>query len=252
MTAAIELATDSPFDALRKEDGDGEHWMARDLMSPLGYVADWRNFNAAIDRAKLTAKNTGDDPARVFVAVTENPSEHGGRPRADFRLTRYGAYLVAMNGDPRKKEIAAAQQYFAVKTREAEMRPTQAFAPLPIEGQMRVLQLAPGLVDAAWLEAKTRHVIAKALGEEPEVDPATRPLTVGEYLHERGLSGAALRSASTKFGRHLKALYRETHDREPGIVERFVDNALRKVAGYSEADRDLFDAVWEQLYGGTR
>jgi hypothetical protein len=112
------------------------------------------------------------------------------------------------------------------------------------EGQMRILRLADGLVDPHWLDAKVRHVAAKALGEEPEIDLTYRPLTVGEYLEGRGVVGSALRQISSAFGKKLAAAYRSARGEKPPKVERFVDGALRMVFGYTEADRPLFDQVW--------
>lgn len=109
----------SPFDALRRVDADGEFWSARDLMVPLGYSR-WESFSDAIERAKIAACNAGHDCDTAFSGRPENVAG-GGPQRANFRLTRFGAYLLAMNGDPRKVEVAAAQSYFAIKTREAEL-----------------------------------------------------------------------------------------------------------------------------------
>lgn len=113
-----QYSTTSPFDSIRQVAEDGaEHWSARELMPLLGYDR-WENFAAAIDRACLTVSNQGQDPADLFRGVTKKGA---GRPQQDFQLSRYAAYLIAMNGDPRKSEVAAAQSYFAVRTREAEM-----------------------------------------------------------------------------------------------------------------------------------
>jgi prophage antirepressor-like protein len=110
--------------------------------------------------------------------------------------------------------------------------------------QARVLQNLSGIVDPTWLESKARHLAARALGEEPHEDPAKRLLTVGEYLEEKGLSAAAIRKTSSRFGRSLKAAYTQLHGKPPGSSRRFVDGAQRDVAVYTEADRHLFDTVW--------
>lgn len=103
----------SPFDAIKQA---GERWSARELMTLMGYPT-WQHFEPVIERAMVSAENQGCDVAALFTVIRENS---GGRPRTDYRLTRFAAYLVAMNGDPRKPEVAAAQTYFAVRTREAE------------------------------------------------------------------------------------------------------------------------------------
>lgn len=107
----------SPFDSIRHTDEQGnEFWFARELMHPLEYPR-WAEFAPVIDRAKLACQNTRNDVAMNFSGLTLKTE---GRPKEDVKLSRYGCYLVAMNGDPRKPAIAQAQSYFAAKTHEAE------------------------------------------------------------------------------------------------------------------------------------
>lgn len=132
MSADLTPTAGTPFDAIRHTTPEGrEFWSARDLMPLLGYEK-WERFADAIGRARISGHNAGHDMARhiatagkmVFPGAGKNL---GGRPAEDFHLSRLACYLVAMNGDPRKPEVAAAQTYFAVRTREAETH--QAAAP---------------------------------------------------------------------------------------------------------------------------
>ncbi len=112
------------FESLRQTNPYGmEYWSARDLGPLLGY-SKWENFQIAINRAKMACEQIGQDIADHFPDVRKMIETGKGAKRQvkDFSLSRFACYLIAQNGDPRKLEIAAAQAYFAVSTRENEVR----------------------------------------------------------------------------------------------------------------------------------
>lgn len=111
----------SLFDDYAHEEDGVEFWYARDLMQPLGYSR-WENFNEAIKRAMVSCENNEVPVNSQFREVTKLvKSGVASVPRKDYKLTRYACYLIAMNGDTRKQEIAFAQAYFAVQTRTQEL-----------------------------------------------------------------------------------------------------------------------------------
>src|SRR5215831_16092082 len=110
------------FDAIQQISPYGaEYWSARDLYPLLGYDT-WRRFETAIERAKMACTNLGEEVADHFAgAVKVIQAGKGAQMEvSDYALSRFGCYLSAMNGDPRKPEIAQAQGYFAVQTRRME------------------------------------------------------------------------------------------------------------------------------------
>lgn len=116
----LDRASASPFDRIKQTRLDGtEFWSARRLQGLMGY-SEWKNLAPALARAMQSASNTGVDVELHFAGSRKTP-EGGGRPREDYELSREAAYLVAMNGDPNKPEVAAAQAYFAARTVQAEV-----------------------------------------------------------------------------------------------------------------------------------
>lgn len=135
---------ESPFDQIKRVDEYGEeYWSARDLMPMLGY-AQWRQMDETVQRAMIACENSGADLTSNFAGARKDPLPNTpGSAAKDWHLSRYGAYLTAMNGDPRKPEIAAAQTYFTIMTREAETRPTEFSIPDPStpEGALAIGQM---------------------------------------------------------------------------------------------------------------
>lgn len=132
MTEDVELINESLFESIKHINEYGmEYWTARELMPVLEYKQ-WRQFSDAIDRAKKACETSGN---RVFdyFADARKIVKTGVATKEieDYYLSRYACYLIAMNGDPRKKAIAMAQSYFAIKTRQQEL--SENFEKLPEE-----------------------------------------------------------------------------------------------------------------------
>lgn len=93
--------------------GNGErYWFAREFATLLGYD-NFESFRRrAINRAISTCANLGVPVEENFERLSP-PRRPGSPPRLDYKLSRFACYLIAMNGDPSKPNVAKAQGYFA-------------------------------------------------------------------------------------------------------------------------------------------
>ncbi len=98
-----------------------EYWEARTLQELLGYPA-WRSMEALVKKAMTNCKKTGQQVSDHFVVDYKMVQIGSGAKRKlkDYLLSRYACYLIALNGNPRKKVIAYAKDYFAAETRKME------------------------------------------------------------------------------------------------------------------------------------
>ena len=91
-------------------------------MTILQYT-NWQNFEKIIEKAKISCQNSDISVFEHFIDVNKTIKMPKGAEKTivDYKLTRYACYLIAQNGDSRKKVIALAQTYFAIQTRKQEI-----------------------------------------------------------------------------------------------------------------------------------
>ncbi len=121
-TEIIESLTNSFEEQTQRTDSGVEYWLGRSLQTLLGY-GKWENFQNVLAKAQTACEGAGHKVSDHFVDVNKTiPMPNGAAKEvADLMLTRFACYLVAQNGDPKKREIAFAQTYFAVQTRKSEL-----------------------------------------------------------------------------------------------------------------------------------
>ncbi|MGW6741717.1 hypothetical protein ACWGDX_13480 [Streptomyces sp. NPDC055025] len=117
------------------------------------------------------------------------------------------------------------------------------------EAQLRAIEVLARIDgNSSYARAISRHIAARMLGEEPDVDPADITITCDEYLRDKGVRDEKqLRSARTRLGTAVAALYFARYDMKPQKIDRPINGVHRKVAVYTRRDIDLFDKAWAEV-----
>lgn len=113
---SLENIQDLSFEDFKNQNGI-TYWWASEFMLMLGYN-DMKSFRKVLDRATKAFISLNIDHLDNIIRVTRVID---GQEVMDYKLTRFACYLIAMNGDPKKPEVAMVQAYFATQTRQFEL-----------------------------------------------------------------------------------------------------------------------------------
>ncbi|QIK62314.1 hypothetical protein G7068_03165 [Leucobacter viscericola] len=199
-----------------------------------------------------------------------NPTVAVGRldedERAKFNLGRQGdATVVNESGlyslilGSRKPEAKAFKKWITSEVLP-QIRKTgsydagKALAPAPhkapevlsVKEQAALLRTLRTSLQPDYADAKARLILARGMGEEPEVDEGNRPLDVQSYLEGRGVPMSLIKSFRSGFGTIASRLYLAEFGERPKKVDRIVNGALIKVVGYTEAHRPILDKAFSE------
>lgn len=117
------------------------------------------------------------------------------------------------------------------------------------EIQARVLDTLKNVIARDYLEAKAKIVLARTMGDTPEIEASARPLYVQDYLREKGATRDEVKRCSSSFGKYVREDYVAERGVEPGKrLDETPTGQVREVYTYTEADRPIFDRAWGRSY----
>jgi hypothetical protein len=139
-------------------------------------------------------------------------------------------------------ERATDEQLDALEQQIEERRIRRAL------GLVQLIAAMDDTIDPKWKRSRQLHHYAEAAGEIAAIAAEDRALLVDTYLRDRGLSKDERRSVRSSFGRRVSLAYEMQHGEKPKDSIGLVDGRERTVKSYTEADRPMFDKVWDEFY----
>lgn len=118
------------------------------------------------------------------------------------------------------------------------------------QAQLNLIQQATDIatLDPVYVTTMTTLALEKGLNNRPDIPVEMRPLYSEDYLKEQGISGKALKSMRSTFGRAVASEYERRYGVKPMKAFGEVGHRARQINSYTEQDRPLFDDVFNERF----
>lgn len=147
----------------------------------------------------------------------------------------------------------ALYEYVTAKTQPSEPAPSReisaAGGPLPYKEQAEVVCIfaKAGVLPEAYATATAKVIVARAMGERPELEPSETPLYASTFLAEKGHKPKTVAKFQSGFGSRVSNRYFKVHGRRPEKIPGPAGSRIDKVAVYSEDDRPILEQVYGEI-----
>lgn len=220
------------------KDENGDPWfVAKDVCDAL-----------KIANSRQVVQSLDDDEKDMYNVYTP-----GGKQDMHI-ISESGLYSVILRS--RKPEVKAFKQWIMHEVLPSIRKTGKYSLNQKFESNdaktVAMIQAFKGIIQDDYLESKARIVLARQMGELPELESGSRPLYVQDYLKSKGLKGKEIKSKSNSFGKRLKALYIAEHGESPKTAPQEVHGRIIDVNAYTEKDRKLMDKIFNLMFGDEK
>lgn len=251
---AVERFTNSEFAVEMLPDGDSFKVAASGVASALGFHS-----------AKDMLRTVPDGEKGWEIAPTP-----GGEQQV-WVLTEPGFYrVIGQRQASRVKDPAVREQverfqswvygdvlpslrkhgrYEVPVAPESKREITAAAGPLPYKEQAEVVVIfaRAGVLPEAYATATAKVIVARAMGERPELEPSETPLYAATFLAEKGHKPKTVLKFQSGFGSRVSNRYFKVHGRRPEKIPGPAGSRIDKVAVYMEDDRPILEQVYAEI-----
>ena len=124
---------------------------------------------------------------------------------------------------------------------------TAAAGPVPYREQAEILSILRPVLPEAYATATGKVIMARVMGERPELESSETPLYASTFLAEKGHKPKTVAKFQSGFGSRVSNRYFKVHGRRPEKIPGPAGSRIDRVAVYTEDDRPLLEQVYAEI-----